>query len=737
MRRGTTVGGRYRLVRGPLRGGMGEVWIARDQRLPREVILKRLRPQGRGATRPDRQESDRLEAEARALARFSNPHVVTLHDVLTLPEGTWAWPRRRTASWLVMEYVAGGSLADRPPLAPERAARVGAQVAAALAALHAEGVVHGDVKPGNVVATPQGLAKLADFGGAYRVGGRDTAAPPGALSYTPDYAAPEVVRGRPEPASDVFSLAALVHALVTGRPPRPVTGGGVAPAVAERQAARGEVALGPGLGPLRALLPAMLDAEPGNRPDAAEAGRLLAGVAGPQEPLPPPRANAEGDDEGDGVGQDSGPGPGRHALPGRTRQFAIAVGVAAVTLATAVWMPGLWPDEEDDDSGRHGRDGRRPVLGDHRTADPCALADPAALDRFGDARLRRGLGGFDRCDVLVDTGDGRPVDVRFRLANGGATGLPAPHRTVGDVAVVRGGDGDGPGALDGPEGSGDPGGHGSGGPSGPDGGSGAPDRSGGADNDADLCVRTLLPATDPGTHVSVVAEVMAGRDEGDGRGAGDGRGRRGDRGGRDDRHAQGDRDAQGGRQAEGDHHPQGDRAPRPSPGDVGARPLCALADVAAHAAARRLGAGPLARRPDPAPGSLVREDACALLDARALAALPGAGARDPEPGFGNWSCTWGSTAGGPRLEVRLGWGRVPDVRDGALTRVAGRRAVVEPDAAGPRACRVRVVHRVGGGTGGGRAVESLDVVVAGGGIGDDGSRARLRRLALGFASAAA
>ncbi|MEV0503958.1 serine/threonine-protein kinase, partial [Streptomyces spectabilis] len=257
MRRGTTVGGRYRLVRGPLHGGMGEVWIARDQRLPRQVILKRLRRRDRRGTRSDRREFDRIEAEARALARFSHPHVVTLHDVLTLPEGRCSLPRRRTASWLVMEYVSGGSLADRPPLAPRRAARVGAQVAAALAALHAEGIVHGDVKPGNVVTTPEGLAKLADFGAAYRVGGQETITSPGVLSYTPDYAAPEVVRGRPEPASDVFSLAALLHTLVTGRPPRPLTGGDVDPFVAERQAERGEVALGPGLGPRGGLRAAM------------------------------------------------------------------------------------------------------------------------------------------------------------------------------------------------------------------------------------------------------------------------------------------------------------------------------------------------------------------------------------------------------------------------------------------------------------------------------------------------
>ncbi|WP_030684858.1 serine/threonine-protein kinase [Streptomyces sp. NRRL B-1347] len=637
MRRGTTVGGRYRLVRGPFHGGMGEVWIARDQRLPRQVILKRLRRRDRRGTRSDRREFDRIEAEARALARFSHPHVVTLHDVLTLPEGGFSLPRRRTASWLVMEYVSGGSLADRPPLAPPRAARVGAQVAAALAALHAEGIVHGDVKPGNVVTTPEGLAKLADFGAAYRVGGQETITPPGTLSYTPDYAAPEVVRGRPEPASDVFSLAALLHTLVTGRPPRPHTGGDVDPFVAERQAERGEVALDPGLGPLGDLLPAMLDPAPKNRPAAAEAGRLLARIAGPQEPLP--RGDMGGDGEGEGVGQDS-ESSGRIVLPGRSRQFVIVAAVAVVTLAAAVWLPPLWPDGGD---GGDGGDGRRtaPVLGDHRTLDPCALADPAALKRFGEPELDRHYGNFDRCDILVDTGGDDPVDVQFHFDTGGGSGLPQPHRTEGRVAVVK------------------------------------------ESGDSDECVRTMLPATDRDAHVTIVVE--------DGGSAAP--------------------DARG-----------------------GAARLCAMADAATRVAVRRLNDGPLARRPEAAPGSLVHEDACALLDARALEAIPGVDARDPDVGFGNWDCEWASTTSDLWLELRFDQGPSPDAGDGTLTRVGGRRAVVEPGAEGPRTCRVRVVHRAHGGGGdgdGGRAVETLNVTVGG-----DPSQDRLRRLALRLAAAA-
>ncbi|GAA2403640.1 hypothetical protein GCM10010191_09010 [Actinomadura vinacea] len=151
-----------------------------------------------------------MRAEARALARFSHPHVVTLYDAV----------REKGTSWLVLEYVPSGSLDRWPTIEPALAARIGAQIADALAALHAEGIVHCDIKPGNIVITENGSAKLTDFGAAYRVEGRETITPNAGIGYTRAFAAPEVVRRRPEPASDVFSLGATVYALVVGEPPR-------------------------------------------------------------------------------------------------------------------------------------------------------------------------------------------------------------------------------------------------------------------------------------------------------------------------------------------------------------------------------------------------------------------------------------------------------------------------------------------------------------------------------------
>ncbi|MFJ6569828.1 protein kinase [Streptomyces sp. NPDC091292] len=476
MRLGTTVGGRYRLLRGPLRGGTGEVWPARDLSLGRQVALKRVLAGDGPTDQGERQRAfDRLRAEARALARFSHPHVVTLYGVEQAGRGG------RATFWLVMEYVSGGSLADRAPLTPARAARVGAQIADALAALHTEGLVHGDVKPGNVVVTPQGLAKLADFGAAYRVGGAETITPNGALSYTPDYAAPEAVRGRPEPASDVFSLGALLHTLVTGRPPRPgladgspQTGEDPDPYLAERQAARGEIEISDAVGPLGGLLAAMLDRDPRTRPDAARARGLLEEMAGPQEPFAPAVTAAEPEPVPEGGQEAGGPAWSRErwdrardawdARSPATVAVTTATGLALVlALVLTVVLAVTQLGDGDGDSGGDGG-GSASVLGDHRTADPCALADPAVLARFGDAELDRAYGNFDRCDILVDTGRDSLVDVEFHFGDGGRSELSTPRQTVGDVAVVD-----------------------------------EPAESG-------TCGHTLLPAGDPDVNITVIAK---------------------------------------------------------------------------------------------------------------------------------------------------------------------------------------------------------------------------------------
>ena len=155
--RSRTVAGRYRLLSRLGEGGMGTVWRARDEVLHREVAVKEVRAPA-GMSRADIERMyTRLEREAWAAARITHPNVVTVHDVAT-DDGR---------PWIVMELVRGRSLGDLlrgGPLPPRRAAEIGAEVLSALRAAHAVGVLHRDVKPGNVLLSDDGRVVLTDFG---------------------------------------------------------------------------------------------------------------------------------------------------------------------------------------------------------------------------------------------------------------------------------------------------------------------------------------------------------------------------------------------------------------------------------------------------------------------------------------------------------------------------------------------------------------------------------------------
>lgn len=203
---------RYRITRQLGEGGMGQVFLAEDETLGRQVALKKLPAEllGREEIR------ERFRREARALAQLNHPHVVQLFDFLDRSDGLW----------MIMEVVSGGDLEQRmegEQLSLAEACRLGAQVARALEAAHARGVVHRDFKPANVMLTEQGDAKVTDFGIAkleadsQAVDTKLTQA--GTLMGTPTYMSPEQARGTDVgPATDVYSLGATLYEMITGAP---------------------------------------------------------------------------------------------------------------------------------------------------------------------------------------------------------------------------------------------------------------------------------------------------------------------------------------------------------------------------------------------------------------------------------------------------------------------------------------------------------------------------------------
>uniref|UniRef100_A0AAU2VCX6 non-specific serine/threonine protein kinase n=1 Tax=Streptomyces sp. NBC_00003 TaxID=2903608 RepID=A0AAU2VCX6_9ACTN len=207
------IAGRYRLLSPLGRGGMGVVWRARDEVLGREVAVKEVLAPPSLDSPEVRRLYARLEREAWAAARISHRNVVTVYDVAT-EDGR---------PWIVMELVRGLALSDvldaEGPLGPQRTARIGAEVVAALRAAHEAGVLHRDVKPANVLLANDGRVVLTDFGIA-TVAGTQTLTMTGEVVGSPEFLAPERALGRtPGPSSDLWSLGVLLYAAVEGNSP--------------------------------------------------------------------------------------------------------------------------------------------------------------------------------------------------------------------------------------------------------------------------------------------------------------------------------------------------------------------------------------------------------------------------------------------------------------------------------------------------------------------------------------
>jgi serine/threonine protein kinase len=259
------IGGRYEVVRAIGRGGMGTVWLCRDTVLDREVAVKQI-----GALPGEPAAAARAMREARIAASLNHPNAVGVYDILDEDD----------SHWLVMEYVENQTLAEAARqaegLPPQRVAAIGAAVAGALARAHERGVVHRDVKPGNILLSRGGVPKISDFGIA-RAHADDQLTQTGFMTGTPSYLAPELARGgNPTSASDVWALGATLYYAVEGQgayeaQPNPLA--------TLQNIAAGHARPMAKAGPLAGAIRAMMDPDPHRRWDMATAARRLDGIA--------------------------------------------------------------------------------------------------------------------------------------------------------------------------------------------------------------------------------------------------------------------------------------------------------------------------------------------------------------------------------------------------------------------------------------------------------------------------
>jgi len=271
---GLLLAGRYRLAESIGSGGMGRVWRAHDEVLHRAVAIKELTAALYVSESDQPRLLARTRAEARAAARINHSAVVTVHDVL----------EHDGRPWIVMELVEGNSLADEVKeqgrIEPAEAARIGVWVVRALRAAHAAGVLHRDVKPGNVLLGQDGRVLLTDFGIA-QIEGDSTITRTGEVVGSVDYLAPERVRGAdPGPSSDLWALGATLYTAVEGRSPfRRTSPLSTMQAVVEEDA--GELRYA---GPLAPVIAALLNKDPALRPDADQTEQMLAEAAEGRRP---------------------------------------------------------------------------------------------------------------------------------------------------------------------------------------------------------------------------------------------------------------------------------------------------------------------------------------------------------------------------------------------------------------------------------------------------------------------
>ena len=277
----TLIADRYRLLSRVGSGGMGIVWEGWDERLERRVALKQLYRQSGASAREAEVANQRAMREARLSAQLQHPHAVAVFDAV----------EQDGQLWLVMQFVSSVTLAallqEAGPLEPDEAAKVGAQVGSALAAAHTVGIVHRDVKPGNILIAEDGSALISDFGIA-RVLGDATLTSSGMIHGTPAYLAPEVARGNEANfPSDVFSLGSTLYSALEGSPPFGTDDNTMA---LLHRVASGQFRPPQHSGPLTPLIMDMLSSDPEARPSMRTVADRLARLTAPDRTAEPPVA---------------------------------------------------------------------------------------------------------------------------------------------------------------------------------------------------------------------------------------------------------------------------------------------------------------------------------------------------------------------------------------------------------------------------------------------------------------
>ncbi|WP_328469673.1 protein kinase [Actinoplanes sp. NBC_00393] len=429
--------GRYRLAALLGRGGMGEVWLARDEVLERDVAVKEI-------DQPTAEDGDaaarRTLREARAAARLSHPGVVQVYDVLQLDGRTW----------IVMEYVPSRSLRqvvqDDGPLEPYRVARIGLDLLSALRAAHRVGVQHRDVKPANVLLADDGRVLLSDFGIA-AVDDDAVISRSDVLVGSPQFMAPERAQtGAGGPEADLWSLGATLYAAVEGRAPfqRGSTMATLAALTTEEPEPPQRA------GALRPLLDGLLRKDPAARMEAEDADSLLRRIIADladEEPQrswgPAPGTQEEPEDQEEPQGpQEPGDGSDRNAgtqlLPvpktdgdrapqpaqPKTPRRALLAGAAALTALVAAGAVWLVADQDPEDPAA-----QRGQPGVTRSAGPDPVVQPGTSPT--------GAGPTGSSSTGAAPSATRPTENAPASPDGGAAGarpdLPAGWRDYRDA----------------------------------------------------------------------------------------------------------------------------------------------------------------------------------------------------------------------------------------------------------------------------------------------------------------